>query len=108
MTEIEILTKDKNKIAIKSQGHCEHDICVSISALVNCIVQFAKEFEAIKKCRYKVVYEFGNVFLKINFLNSDFKKEFINGIKSVLSGFELYQFNFPEDVKFKINGVVTS
>lgn len=108
MTEIEILTKDKNKIVLKSQGHCQHDICVSISALVNSVIQFTKEFEAIEKCRYKAIYEYGNVFLKINFINADFKKDFLNGIKAVLSGLELYQFNFPKDVKFKINGVVTS
>ena len=101
MTTIEITLNKTHKFVLTCKNHSQHDICVAISALVNSIVQYATEFEAAEKCTIaKSIYEHGNVELEIDFENRFRKRDFVQGIEAIFTGFELYQANFKDEVKF--------
>ena len=101
MTTIKIDFEKDGEIVLEVQGHCEHDICVSISALVNAFLQYAKDFESKDKCIFIVnSYEYGEVNALLTFFSISNKEDFIRGIDAILSGFELYEANFKDEVKF--------
>lgn len=101
MTTIAIDLDRAGEIILNVNGHCEHDVCVSISALVNSFFQYAKDFESKDKCvTVTNLYEYGNVDLLLRFYSISDKQNFIRGIDAILTGFELYQENFKDEVKF--------
>lgn len=106
MITIKIDFERDGEILLEVKGHCEHDICVSISALVNAFLQYAKDYESKDKCICIVdSYKYGEVNVKLTFYSISNKDDFIRGISAILGGFELYQANFKDEVKFIKNNL---
>ena len=101
MTTIEVTLNKTHKFVLTCKNHSQHDICIAISALVSSIIQYAKDFESNDRCVIsKLIYEYGNVEIEMKFESRFFKKDFVRGIDAILTGFELYQENFKDEVKF--------
>jgi uncharacterized protein YsxB (DUF464 family) len=98
MTNITIEKAD-GIFTLESVGHCEHDICVAISALVNSIVQYGKNYEQKNLCFFFDTYKYGCVKIRASFRNDKVYKRFLRGIDGLLVGLELYENNYPNDVK---------
>lgn len=101
MTTVVIDKTKPKKFILKSTGHCSHDVCIAITALINSIVQYANDFADAERCTVDTVYDFGNVTLEVDFFNKFHKKDFIRGTDALINGLALYQHNFREDVLLK-------
>ena len=89
-----------NIFKFKTEGHCEHDVCVAVSALVNAIVNFAERFEKEGRCELETKYKKGNVEMKLSFYSGDDKRAFLSGADAILEGMKLYSKNFEKDFEY--------
>lgn len=102
MTEIKIDIHNKKRFKLDVQGHCEHDVCVSVSALVNATLEYTERFTSLYSVETVLTaeeYDHGNVLLIVDFYSGESEREFKRGISAIISGFELYKNEFPEDIK---------
>jgi hypothetical protein len=101
MTTIELYINTET-CDFKASGHCEHDICVSISALTSAFIQFAEEYGQ-KSAAFRVLvksYERGAAEIHIDFGTVTVALDFMNGISGIITGFKLFAANFPDSVKY--------
>lgn len=100
MTTIEIKAEN-NRFILKSYGHTDHDCCVAISALINALIQYAKQYKQKNFCYLSDdTYMYGQTSLSAEFINEKVYKRFMRGIDGIVTGFKLYSNNFPESIKF--------
>lgn len=101
MTIIKIALTNGNQFMFESKGHCSHDVCVGISALANTLVQYAEDYgrEHEQVTTYTKLYESGNVLLEAELPTNDFYAQFVSETKALMLGFELYEANYPNDIK---------
>lgn len=101
MTTIEVTLITPCKFILSCKNHTRHDVCIAVSALVNAVAQYATELKSVDKCTIaKFIYEYGNVELEVDFEKQYCFSKFVQGIDAILTGFELYQENFKDEVKF--------
>ena len=101
MTTIEIYVNSKS-FDFKASGHCEHDVCVSVSALTSALIQYAEDCakkSAVFKLNVKS-YEHGAAELHIDFGDVLNALGFVKGIDGIITGFKLFEANFPSSVKY--------
>lgn len=101
MTTIELYV---NSISFdfKASGHCEHDVCVSVSALTSALIQYAEDSarqNALFRLNVKS-YEHGAAEMHIDFGNVLNALNFTKGIEGITTGFRLFEANYPNDVKY--------
>lgn len=102
MTEIKIDIHSPKWFKLDVKGHCNHDVCVSVSALVNATLEYTERFTSLYSAETTLTaeeYNRGEVFLIVDFYSDESEREFKRGIAAIISGFELYKNEFPEDVK---------
>ena len=78
------------------KGHCTHDVCVSVSALVSTLVQIVKDTEARLEDP-EIVYEYGDVKIKLKLRQK---------IEAIMTGLEMFKENYPDEIEIKNGGVV--
>lgn len=87
---------------IKIQGHSSHDVCVALSALTNALVQFTEDYRDrnVTFTADILKYESGAVDIRVMFGGAANVINYLQGIEAVLTGFKLYEANFPGEVKY--------
>lgn len=99
MINILLNTKSEKRVILNVIGHTDRNICIAISALTNCIVQYAEDYQRENQCKLNSEYDRGNVSLNLEFENELAKAEFLKGIDAIINGFELYRSNFEDNIK---------
>lgn len=102
------LNFDDSNIEFESKGHCVHDVCIAVSAIINGLKEYALVKESEKKVKIKNnVYKSGSVKLSLDIL-SGAVDEIENGLEAFVSAFVLYAQNFPEQINcsIKYKGVI--
>lgn len=97
MVKIQIEEFEK-RFYLSCKDHCEHDVCVAVSALVNAVTVFYDAFPPEKTVEKSIEYMPGNVEIEVKFKTGECKREFMNGIESTLMGLESYAQNYPNEV----------
>lgn len=105
MTEIKIRTECKNKSQIirctfEIKGHCDHDVCVSVSALVSTLVQIVKEeygYSNVVK-EPEIIYERGYVKIIADFYKVPYYKKIRYKIEAIETGLSLFESNYPNEI----------
>lgn len=112
MTEIKSQVKleftkqsEQARFEFECKGHCEHDVCVSVSALVSTLVQLIIETEAKVK-KPEIVYKSGNVSIVCICDRVAFECRLRQKIEAIMTGFELFESNYPDEIKLTNGGVV--
>lgn len=101
MMTINFYIDGSNIFEFESKGHCEHDVCVAVSAIINGLRQYALVKENEDKVKIKDnVYENGHVKLSLEFARED-EDEITSGLEAFAYSFILYAENYPDDVKFR-------
>lgn len=87
---------------IKIQGHSSHDVCVALSALTNALVQFTEDYrERSASFTADIMrYESGAVDIRVLFGGAANVISYLQGIEALLTGFKLYEANFPGEVRY--------
>ena len=93
------------RFEFECKGHCEHDVCVSVSALVSTLVQLIVETEA-KLEKPEIKYESGNVSIVCVCDRVAFECKLRQKIEAIMTGLELFESNFPDEIKTINGGVV--
>lgn len=102
MTRI-LVSGNAKRLEITVSGHCrQHDVCIAVSALANALVQFTEDYK--ERCAAFaadiVKYESGAVSIRVLFGGAANVINYLQGIEAILTGFKLYEANFPEEVKY--------
>lgn len=112
MTEIKSAVKldaansiGRVKFEFECRGHCKHDVCVSVSALVSTLVQLIIETEA-KLEKPEIKYESGNVRIVCVCDRVAFECKLRQKIEAIMTGLELFGSNFPNEIRIANGGVV--
>lgn len=102
MTRISLRSETPGRLYVQVTGHCEHDVCVSVSALTTALLQYAVCFcDEYNGCRLnRKSYDYGNVRFDVEFDGENSKKDFLRGAEAVILGFELFANTYPKDVEF--------
>lgn len=87
---------------IKIQGHSSHDVCVALSALTNALVQFTEDYRERNASFAADImrYESGAVDIRVLFGGVANVINYLQGIEALLTGFKLYEANFPGEVRY--------
>lgn len=103
--EIKIdVKKSSVKLCFECKGHCEHDVCVSISALVSTLVQIVEDSDLKKEP--EIIYEHGNVEIKAEFNRLYYECLIRQKIEAVMLGLRMFESNYPDEIKIECGGVV--
>lgn len=110
MTQIQLEVKidikqSRAKLKFECKGHCEHDVCVSISALVSTLVEIISNSPA-NKIEPEITYEFGNVEIRAEFDRLSYECQMRQKLETVMLGLSMFEQNFPEQLKIECGGVV--
>lgn len=104
--EIKIdVKKSSVKLCFECKGHCEHDVCVSVSALVSTLVEIISSSPANSK-EPEITYEFGNVEIKAEFNRLYYECLIRQKIEAVMLGLRMFESNYPDEIKIECGGVV--
>lgn len=87
------------------KGHCTHDVCVSVSALVSTLVQIVKDTEARLE-ELEIVYEYGDVKIKCVCERMVFELKLRQKIEAIMTGLEMFKENYRDEIEIKNGGVV--
>lgn len=101
MVKIQIEEFEK-RFYLSCKDHCEHDVCVAVSALVNAVTVFYDAFPPKKTAEKSIEYTAGNVEIEVKFKTGECKREFMAGIKSTLMGLGAYAQNYPDEVSLRM------
>lgn len=87
---------------IKIYGHSSQDVCIALSALTNALVQFTEDYRDRNAAFTADIlkYESGAVDIRVMFGGAANVINYLQGIEAVLTGFKLYEANFPDEVKY--------
>lgn len=100
MTTVKI-EKGTGWFHILVDNHCDNrDVCVSVSAIVNTLLQYTRFF---CENRFGIIskekdYKSGRVELDVRATEA-VMHDYFKGAQAILIGFELYEANFPEELK---------
>ncbi len=94
------LQNGKRTFTLSVRGHCAHDVCVSISALAQALLQYTQDFmEDNAGFRVEAMeYGYGHTLLSVFCEDGALMELYKTGTSAVVTGFELYAHSFPEDV----------
>lgn len=106
MTKIKFRTDvsdDAVKYTFECTGHCEHDVCVSISALVSTLVQIVRdEYNLLSTIgEPQITYESGNVRFAVDFQKSTYYQRTKYALATLETGFMLFESNYPEEISIE-------
>lgn len=107
MININLNIQEDKKVILEVTGHSLREICIAVSTLTNCFVQYAKDYQRENLCIVNEEYERGNVKLDLRFENEEAKEEFLKGTDSIINGYFLFQSNYKTEIKINYVGVVT-
>ncbi len=98
MINLTLIELDNNRVYFESNGHCSHDVCVAVSALCSTFLQFVREMQFEGNAEIiKEAYENGHT--ETDFYIHDNDTETHAGIKALITGFELFERNYPDEVE---------
>ena len=103
MTKIKFRTEVNEKSVkynFECTGHCEHDVCVSISALVSTLVQIVKDEYSFSNTigEPQITYEYGDVRFAVDFQKSTYYQQTKYAIAALETGFMLFESNYPNEI----------
>lgn len=90
----------KRTFTLSVRGHCSHDVCVSISALAQALLQYTQDFmENNAGFRVEAMeYGYGHTLLSVFCEDGALMEHYKDGTRAVVTGLELYAHSFAEDV----------
>lgn len=106
MTIIKFRTEvrdDSVKYTFECTGHCEHDVCVSVSALVSTLVQIVRDEFAFSSTigEPQITYESGNVRFAVDFQKSTYYQRTQYSLATLETGLMLFESNYPEEISIE-------
>ncbi len=103
MTYINAEVKDRS-VHVRITNHCrKRDICVAVSAIANTLCQYTEFFRdeigGIRVDELRCLP--GDVEIEVK-CNKKSITEFLKGARAIMTGFELYAANYPDEVVARI------
>lgn len=90
----------ENGYIISSSGHASHDVCVSISAIINTLRQYVEDQERYGNAKInEIKYKFGETLIDFDISNENRQQIIADVIKAFMQGIKLYQNEFPDEVR---------
>ena len=109
MIRICVSESERRLVNFSVLGHGEHDVCVSVSALVSAFVQYSKDFSHYRcGCLLDLKsYDRGNVSFILRFDSEKSKNEYLYGTQGLMTGLELFAETFPKEISLTVCRDVT-
>lgn len=101
MVEFEAVVK-KDRIHMRSVGHCSKEVCIAASAFINALVEKAEDAEERQLCAADIEYQRGRTRLDLLFKSVRLRKRFCAEIDGLLYGLSLLADTYPFEVRAKI------
>lgn len=90
----------ENGYIISSSGHASHDVCVSISAIINTLRQYVEDQERYGNAKInEIKYKFGETLIDFDISNESRQQIIADVIKAFMQGIKLYQNEFPDEIR---------
>ena len=100
MTDIYVNT-GKKQMTVSVRGHCAHDVCVSVSALTQALIQYTIDFrdEHAGFRTEALLFGFGHSLITVFCDDKKLMERYLAGTEAILTGYEVFAQNFPQEIR---------
>lgn len=92
--------RGKKTLTVSVRGHCTHEVCVSISAITQTLLQYTQDFlDDNGNFRVEAMeHGYGHTLLSVFCEERATMARYMAGAEAIITGFELYEHSFPDDI----------